>query len=154
MCRRSLSFWAWPVAAATGTSVAIGLDIAGIALGYLPPVPGLLITFALPAVAGFALGLGNRSARWTDLTLMAGIVAAWLYCAFVAVSALGILLSSNVSCAEPNAPWNCDNDTGAAVGIVLGAPLAVIYGIGAWIGSVAGAPIARKTAAALASRSR
>jgi len=140
---RPIGFWAWPIGGALCTSTAIGLDIAGIAFGYLPAVPGLLATFGFPAVVGFALGVWNRRAGWIDLGLMACVLAACLYFALGIVSLIGIALSSNISCAEPNAPWNCDNDTGSAAGLVIGAPLAAAYGLGAWLGSLFGAAIAR-----------
>ena len=144
MSRGSLRFWLWPIAAAFGVAIAIGLDIALIATGDLPAVPGLLFTFAVPGIAGLVLGLRNRRARASDLILMALTTAAVLYGLMVVISMAGIAMSSNVSCAEPNAPLNCDNDTGAAVGLVIGVPLAGLYCIVTWLGALVGAALAAR----------
>ena len=136
--------WLWPLGAALGTAGAIALDIVLIANGAAPAVLGLFLTFAIPAVAGFALGLGNRRSNATGLLLMALVTAGVLYSVMVAVSVVGIAMSSNVSCAEPSARWNCDNDTGDAVGIVVGIPLAISYGVAVWLASLAGRALATK----------
>jgi hypothetical protein len=142
MNRRSLWFWLWPIAAAFGIATAIGLDIALIAMGEVPAVPALLFTFAVPGIAGLVLGVGNRRARGSDLMLMALTTAAVLYGLMVVTSIVGIVMSSNVSCAEANAPPNCDNDIGAGVGLVIGMPVAASYWIATWLGELLGAALA------------
>jgi hypothetical protein len=84
----------------------------------------LLFTFAVPGIASLVLGLGNRQARGSDLMLMALTTVAVLYGLMVVISIVGIVMSSNVSCAEASAPPNCDNDIGAGVGLVTGMPVA------------------------------
>jgi len=73
---------------------------------------------------------------------MALTTAAVLYGLIVVISIVGIVMSSNVSCAEPNAPPNCDNDIGAGVGLVIGMPVAAIYWIATWLGGWLGAVLA------------
>jgi len=74
--------------------------------------------------------------------LMALTTAAVLYGLMVVISIVGVVMSSNVSCAEPNAPLNCDNDIGAGVGLVIGMPLAAMYWIATWLGGWLGAALA------------
>jgi hypothetical protein len=137
-------FWLWSLGVAFCTAAAIVLDIVLIAIGALPTAPGLLLTFAIPTVAGFALGSGNRSSGAARLLLMAGVIASGLYSVMVAVAIVGVATSSNVSCVEPNAPWNCDNDIGAAAGLLIAMPLAIGYGMAAWFGSLVGGTFARR----------
>src|SRR5713226_9671716 len=127
MKRHSLEFWLWPTGAALGIGVGVGLDIFLIALGVVPAVPGLFFIFLFPAVAGLLVGFGNRRAGIMDLLLIALLSGAALYGLMVAVSIVGVVTSSNVSCSEPQAPVNCDNDIGAGVGLVIGVPVAAIF---------------------------
>jgi hypothetical protein len=139
--RRSLGFWLWPTGAAVGIAISVGLDILLIAAGVVPAVPGLFFTITYPTVAGLLAGFGNRRAGVVDLLLMALLTAGALYYLLFALSFIGLALSSNVSCSEPNAPVNCDNDIGAAVGVFIGLPIALIFSIVMWLGSIAGVAI-------------
>jgi hypothetical protein len=94
-----------------------------------------------PAVAGLIVGFGNRWANMIDLLLMALLAATALYGAVVALSIVGLAMSSNVSCSEPQAPVNCDNDIGAGVGLFIGLPIAAIFSMAMWFGSFVGVTI-------------
>jgi hypothetical protein len=141
MNRHSLGFWLWPAGAAMGSAVCIGLDIFLIASAVVPAVPGLFLIFAFPAGAGLLVGFGNRRADIMDLFLMAMLSAAALYVFMVALSIVGLAMSSNVSCSEPQAPVNCDNDIGAGVGLFVGLLIAAIFSAVMWFGSMAGVAI-------------
>jgi len=75
---QSAGFWLWPLGTAISTAAAIALDIVMIAVGAVPAVPALLLTFAIPAVAGFALGLGNKKSGAARLLVTALITAGGL----------------------------------------------------------------------------
>lgn len=141
MNRRSLGFWVWPTGAAVGIAVCVGLDIFLIASGVVPAVPGLFFIFTFPPVAGLLVGFGNRRAAIMDLFLMALVSAAALYGFMVALSIVGLAMSSNVSCSEPQAPLSCDNDIGAGVGLFVGLPIAAIFSVVTWFGSMVGVAI-------------
>lgn len=143
---RALGFWLWPIGIGLLIAAAVASDVALVALGYLPAGPALILTFGLPAIPGLLLGLSHWRADWRASSMSALITSATIYGVIVAVSLVGVVLSSNISCAEPNAPWNCDNDTGSAVGLVLGLPLAGSYGFASWLGSLVGS-MARRTLA-------
>ena len=145
MNRHSLEFWLWPIGAALGIALCVGLDIFLIASGVVPAVPGLVFIFVFPAVAGLLVGFGNRRAGAMDLLLMAVLSGAALYGLMVAVSIVGVATSSNVSCSEPQAPLNCDNDIGAGIGLLLGFPIAMIFGFVSWLGSIAVTGLARRS---------
>ena len=145
MNRHSLEFWLWPTGAALGIALCVGLDIFLIASGVVPAVPGLVFIFVFPAVAGLLVGFGNRRAGVMDLLLIAVLSGAALYGLMVAVSIVGVATSSNVSCSEPQAPLNCDNDIGAGIGLLLGFPIAMIFGFVIWLGSIAVTALARRS---------
>ena len=86
MNRHSLEFWLWPIGAALGIALCVGLDIFLIASGVVPAVPGLVFIFVFPAVAGLLVGFGNRSASVMDLPLIAVLSGAASYGLMVAVS--------------------------------------------------------------------
>jgi hypothetical protein len=149
---RSLRFWLWPICTAVGIAASIGLDILLIASGVVPAVPGLLAIFVFPAVAGLVVGVGNRRAGVAELLLMALLSAAAVYALLVAISILGIATSSNVSCSEPEAPFNCDNDIGSGVGLFIGLPIAAMFLVLTWLGSTLGVAIRRRFQLRMSSR--
>ena len=133
----------WAGASALGVAAAVALDVLLIAVGYLPAVPALVLTMVFPIFVGAWIGIARRHAAWFDHALGAAVFVGILYVVIVDGSVVGIITTSNVSCAEPNAPVNCDNDIGTGVGVVLGMFVAAGYGVLWWTGALVGGWIAR-----------
>ena len=78
-------------------------------------VGGAAALALLAILAG--VGLRRRSRALAVIALVAGtaLVVLAIFDAYL----VSIMFSSNVSCSEPSAPADCDEDTGYAVGMLL-----------------------------------
>lgn len=140
---RRRGFWIEAAGMALLVALPVGLDGVLIAAGQVSASHGLAVLPALPLVAGVIQGLAHRRARLSEHGEVAFAAAAALYAALIGVAVVGLALSSPISCSQPNAPSNCDNDIGTAVGLLLGLLLAgITWGL-MYCGSVVGTLVAR-----------